>query len=103
MSEGMQIAALYHIKMAEELAVLLAEVPSTTEFTLRHSPSDTFRMEVKDELIAEILKQEEWWSRIERSSTRFYDLILGPPFGRARLADRLEEDAGQHGAEQAAR
>jgi hypothetical protein len=31
---------------------------------------------------------------------RVCDLILGPPFGRARLADRLEEVTGWLGVEQ---
>jgi hypothetical protein len=28
---------------------------------------------------------------LEKSGARVYDLILGPPFGRVWLADRLEE------------
>jgi hypothetical protein len=44
-------------------------------------------MEVVDELIVEFRWQEEWQSRLERPSASICDLILGPPSGRARLAD----------------
>jgi hypothetical protein len=34
-------------------------VPSTVEFTLGHSPDETFRVELVDELVAEFQKPEE--------------------------------------------
>jgi hypothetical protein len=52
-------------------------------------------VEVVDDLDAEFRKQEEWRSRLERPSARVCDLILGPPFVRPWLADRLEEAIGQ--------
>jgi hypothetical protein len=59
LSEGMQIAALYHIEMVRELAALHTVVSSTMEFVLRHSPNKTFQMEIVDKLIAEFRRQEE--------------------------------------------
>jgi hypothetical protein len=55
-----------------------------------------------DELVAEFWKQEKRWSCLERHGTSVCDLILGPPFGRAWLADRLKEVARLLGAKQAA-
>jgi hypothetical protein len=36
-------------------------------------------------------KMEDRCSRLERPTMRIYDLLLGPPAGRARLADHLDE------------
>jgi hypothetical protein len=52
-SEGMQIVAFHHTKMARELAALRAAVSSTVEFVLGHSLDETLRMKVVDELVAE--------------------------------------------------
>jgi hypothetical protein len=40
-------------------------------------------------------KMEDRCSRLERPTMRIYDLLLGPPAGRARLADHLDEVVGQ--------
>jgi hypothetical protein len=90
LSEGMRIATLCHTKMAEELAALRAAISSVAVFVLGCSPNEAFWVEV-DELIAKFLKQVEWRSLLERPSTSVCDIILGPPFGQAWLADRQEE------------
>jgi hypothetical protein len=99
----MSIAALRHTKMAEELTVLWEAVSSTTEFGLGRSPNETFRVGVVNELATKFQKQEERHLRLERPGMRVYELILGPPSNRARLADRLEEVTGWLGVEQVAR
>jgi hypothetical protein len=43
-------------------------------------------MDVVDKLAIEFQKQEKWCSRLEKSDARVCDMILGPPFGRIRLA-----------------
>jgi hypothetical protein len=53
LSEGMQSAAIRHTEMAEQLATLRAAVSSVTQSVLRHSPSDTFWVEVVDEVVTE--------------------------------------------------
>jgi hypothetical protein len=53
LSEEMHIAALLHTGMAEQLAMLQAAVSSAAEFMLRHSPFETFWVEVVDEMFAE--------------------------------------------------
>jgi hypothetical protein len=83
----MRITALHHAQMVEELNTLWAEVSSATEWMLRCSPNKVFQVEVVDELVAEFQKQEEQCSRLERPGVRVHDLILGPPSGRAWLAD----------------
>jgi hypothetical protein len=103
LSEGMQIAALCHTEMARELIVLWVVASSTVELVLGHSPDETFRLEVVGELVAEFQKLEERRSRLERPGARVYDLLLLPPHGQVRLADRLDEAARQLGAELAAR
>jgi hypothetical protein len=60
--EGMQIAALHHTEMAQELATLWTVVSSIVEFMLGCSPDETFWVEVVDELVAEFWKLEEWRS-----------------------------------------
>jgi hypothetical protein len=42
--------------MAEHLATLWAMVSSTVEFTLERSPTETFRVDVLDELVTEFRK-----------------------------------------------
>jgi hypothetical protein len=59
LSEGMQIAALHHAKMAKQLVMLWAAVASAMEFVLVCSPTQTFQVEVVDDLVAEFQKQEE--------------------------------------------
>jgi hypothetical protein len=54
LSEAIQIAALHHTMMAEMLAVLRAVVSSTLELVLRHSPDETFWVEVMGELVVVI-------------------------------------------------
>jgi hypothetical protein len=90
MSEGMQIAALHHTKMAQEYATLWVAVSSTTECVLRRSPNEALRVEVVDELGNEFRRQEERCSCVERPGVRICDLILGPPSSWAWLADRWE-------------
>jgi hypothetical protein len=85
--------------MTGELATLLAAVSSAVEFMLGCSPNETFRVEIVDELIAEFWRQEERRSRLERPGMRVCNLILGPPSGRAQLADWLEEAVERLGAE----
>jgi hypothetical protein len=67
-------------------------VSSATESVLGHSFGDTSRVEVVGELTTEFHKVEDQCSRLERPVMRIYDLLLGPPPGRAQLADRLDED-----------
>jgi hypothetical protein len=98
----MRIAALLHAEMVRELAMLWVVVSSTVEFTPEHSPNETFRVKIVDELIAEFQRQEKRCSCLERPSMRVCDLILGMPSSQARLADRLEEAAGRLQTEQAA-
>jgi hypothetical protein len=99
LSEGMRHAALCHTEMPGELASLCAVVSSTMESALGCSPNDTFRVEVVGELVVKFQKLEERRSQLEHSAMRICDLLLGPPPGRARLADRLDEAARQLGAE----
>jgi hypothetical protein len=46
---------------------------------------------------------EDRRSWLERPTMRIYDLLLGPPAGRARLADHLDEAVGQLRVELVAR
>jgi hypothetical protein len=103
LSEGMWLVALHHTEMVGELATFRATVSSTTESVLECSPGDTARAEVVGELVTEFQKVEGQCSRLERPATWIYDLLLGPPLSRVRMADRLDEAAGQHRAELAAR
>jgi hypothetical protein len=103
LSEGLQIATLPHTNMAGELAALWTAVSSTVEFMLRCLPDETFQMEVMDELVANFQKPEERCSWLEWPGLRICDLLLGPPSGRSRLADHLDQAVGQLGAEMGAR
>jgi hypothetical protein len=51
--EGMQITALHHTEVVEEIAMLWAAVSSAMEFMLRCSPNKAFWVEAVDELIVE--------------------------------------------------
>jgi hypothetical protein len=103
LSEGMRLAALRHTEMVEELATLQATVSSVVESVLGCSPNNIFYTEVVGELAAEFQKMEEWRSRLERPASRICDLLPGPPFGRPRLADCLDEAVRQLRVDLAAR
>jgi hypothetical protein len=98
----MQLATLCHTEMVGELAALRAAVSSAVESVLGGSPNDTFHMEVVGELVAKFQKLDERSSQLERPAMRIYDLLLGPPPSRDRLANHLDEAAGQHRVELAA-
>jgi hypothetical protein len=53
LSEGMQIATICHVEMAEKVAALRAAVSSAAEFMLGRSPTKAFKVEVVDKLAAE--------------------------------------------------
>jgi hypothetical protein len=69
-------------------------VSSATESVLGRSPNGTFRVGVVGELAAKFQKMDEGLSRLERPTARIYDLLLGPPFGRAQLTNRLDKAVG---------
>jgi hypothetical protein len=75
---------------------------SVTQFVLRHSPPEAFRVDVVDEMFAKYQEKVER-SRLKKFVVRICDLILGLPSDRVRLADRLEEAIGRHWVEQAVR
>jgi hypothetical protein len=102
LSEGMQAAVVHHTEMAGELATLQVIVSSIVESELGRSPDENFWVEVVGELVAKFLRLEELCSWLEWPGVRIWDLVLGPPFGRARWADRLDEAAGWPEAELAA-
>jgi hypothetical protein len=95
----MRLVALHHTEMAGELAMLRPVVSFATESTLGRSPNEIFHVEVVGELVAEFQRPEEWRSRLEWPTVRICDLLLGQPHSRVRLADRLDEAAGQLRAE----
>jgi hypothetical protein len=68
---------------------------SAVESRLGRSPSDTFHVEVMHELATEFQKMEDRRSWLERPTERICVLLLGPRTGQARLADHLDEDAGE--------
>jgi hypothetical protein len=72
--DGMRIAALCHVEMAAELAMLRATVSSASEFMLGRSPNKTFQVEIVDELITKFRRQEERCSHFERPVTWVCDL-----------------------------
>jgi hypothetical protein len=76
---------------------------SVTQFVLRHSPPEAFRVDVVDEMFAKFQEKVERRSCLKKFVVRICDLILGPPSDRVRLADRLEEAIGRHWVEQAVR
>jgi hypothetical protein len=73
------------------------------DLVLRHSPDETFQVEVMDELVAKFRRLAELWSLLEQTGTRICDLLLGLPLGQARWADRLAEATGRLRAEIVAR
>jgi hypothetical protein len=68
-------------------------VSSTAQSVLERLPTEA--LHVVDEPVAEFQMSEERRSHIEKSSMRVYDLILRPPSGQVRLANRLEEAVGR--------
>jgi hypothetical protein len=90
----MWIAVVRHTEMAEELTVHWAAVSSTTQFVLRHSPTEAFWVDVMDELVTEFWKKDERRSHLEKSGARVSDMNLGLPSNRVRLVDRLVEAVG---------
>jgi hypothetical protein len=103
LSEGMRVATFLHTEMARELAMLRTTVSSAVESMLGRSPGETFRVEVVGEQVDEFWRLDERCSWLERPGARIYDLLLGPPPNRARLANHLDEGARQLGVELAAR
>jgi hypothetical protein len=91
----MRLAALSHTEMAGELAMLQTAMSSAVESRLGRSPSNTFHVEVMHELATEFQKMEDRRSWLERPTVTICVLLLGPWTGQARLADHLDEDAGQ--------
>jgi hypothetical protein len=87
LSRWMRLAGLHH-------TVILESLPSLGRWCLlpwsRHSPNETFHVEVVGKLVVEFQRLEEWCSQLERPATRICDLRLRPPLGRYRLADRLD-------------
>jgi hypothetical protein len=79
--------------VAEELAAFQVAVSSATESVLGRSHSNTIRVEVVNELVAEFQKMEMCHLKLERSTAQICDLLHGPPPGWAWLADRLDEAA----------
>jgi hypothetical protein len=87
----MRRVAICHTEMAQQLTVLRAAVSSITWSVLGRFPSEAFRVEVVDEMLADFWEQAEWCSHRKNSGMRVCDPILGPPSGRVRLANCLEE------------
>jgi hypothetical protein len=91
----MRLAALRQSKMVGELPALRVAVSSSAESMLGCSSSDTFCIGVVGELAVEFQKMEERQLRLEWPVAGICDLLLGPPFGQARLTDHLDEATGQ--------
>jgi hypothetical protein len=102
MSVRIWVAAFRHTKMGGELAVHRVTVSSATELLLGHSPDDTFRVEIMDELVAKSRRVEELCSWLDRTGARIYDLLLRSPLSQTRWADHLDEAAIWLGVELAA-
>jgi hypothetical protein len=51
-------------------------VSCATEFVLSRYSTETFRVDIVNELVAEFQKQEEWRSLLESLKARVYDLIF---------------------------
>jgi hypothetical protein len=99
LSVGMRAAAFHHTKRVGELAAPLAAVSSVAGSMLGCSPTETSRVEVMDELVAEFWRLEELCSWLEGPSVRICDPLLGPPLDQAQWADRLDEATMQLGVE----
>jgi hypothetical protein len=95
--------ALCHTEMARELATIQAVVYSAMESMIGCSENDTIYVEVVGKLVTKIQKLDEQRMLLELPTVRICDLILWPSPGRARLADRLDEAAGQLEVELATR
>jgi hypothetical protein len=54
-------------------------------------PSDAAMVDVMEEAVTQSREQEGRLSRLQASCSKACDLILGPPAGRVRLTDRLEQ------------
>jgi hypothetical protein len=78
-------------------------VSSTVESVLGHLPDETFWVDVVGKLVAEFWRLVEWCSQLEHHGARICDQLHGPPLGRARLANHLDEVVGQLGVELALR
>jgi hypothetical protein len=68
--------------MAKQFTKLRVVVSSTVECVLMRLPTEAFRLDVVDDLVAEFWKQEEWRLHHEKSGVKVYDMILGPLSGR---------------------
>jgi hypothetical protein len=71
--------------------MLRVAMSSIVQSMLGCLPSEAFRVEVVDEMLADFWEQAEWCSHRKNSGMRVCDPILGPPSGRVRLANCLEE------------
>jgi hypothetical protein len=89
--ERIRAAAIHHIEMVGELAVLWVAMTYAIELVLGRSPDETFRVELMDKVVAQFRKLEELCSQLEQPSASICDLLLGPPPDQARWADRLDE------------
>jgi hypothetical protein len=87
----MRVASLCHAGVVGELTALRAAVSSTLELVLGCSPGEISRVEVVSELTAKFQKLEELCPQLEVPGMKICSLLLGPPPGQARWADRLEE------------
>jgi hypothetical protein len=91
LSEGMHAAPLHHTEMVGELATPQEAISFVVKLVLGSSPDNTFQVEVMDEVVAKFWRLEELCSRLERPSASIYDLLLGPPLGKARWANCLDK------------
>jgi hypothetical protein len=89
--------------MVRELAAFRVVVSSAVELVLGHSPNNVAHAEVVGELVAELHRVEGHRVKLERPTAKICDLLLGPPPGRAWLADHLEEAVGHLRVELGAR
>jgi hypothetical protein len=86
-------AALRHAGVVQELTALRAAMSSTAELVLGRSLGKTSWVEVMNELTTKLQGMEELCLRLEGPGARIYSLLLGPPPGKVRWADHLEEAA----------
>jgi hypothetical protein len=56
---------------------------------------NVFQAGVVGEMVARFQERAKWCSRLETSSSRVYDLVLGLANGRVQLVAYLEEVVGQ--------
>jgi IMP dehydrogenase/GMP reductase len=62
---------------------------------LGHSPTEAFQVDVVGEMLTEFQEQAGRRLRLDNSSMRIYDLILGSADDQVQLAKRLEEVVGR--------